>query len=253
VRTFRFAFALLLALAAVPAVRADDASAPPAAGDAHRQIEAVLAAYGGRAALAKVTAYRCDGRVAALMHPREGPTTRLFHRPDQLRVELRYAVKPETRIVDGTHGWRGDGDDVEPATGAMLDAMVLQAARAGVPWTLMERADSAHVIAALDDSSGALPGLELSLGDGRTLRVYVDPATHLVRHSVSLLDRGDMHTTFETVYDDYRKVGGVVFAFREQNWASGAHTADTQFEKVTLNPKLPPDAFAPKHPKRTDT
>jgi len=253
VRTIRIVLpllSLLLSPGVALEARAADAPVPPGA---RELVDDVVRAYGGRAALERVTAYRCDGRVVALVHPREGPTTRLFQRPDRLRVELRYPGHPELRIVDGARGWRGDGEDVESASGVMLDAMVLQAARAGVPWTLMEHADSVRVVEPREDGGRTLVGLELRLADGLTLRTYVDPVTHRVERSESLLDRGGMQTTFETVYSDFRKVAGVVFAFREENYASGTHTADTMFGKITLNPKLPAGAFGPPPPRRTDS
>src|SRR5215831_3111341 len=75
-------------------------------------IDRVVLAYGGRAALEGVRAYRMEGRVVAAQQKREGPTSRLFERPGRLRVELHYPDRPETRIVDGEHGWRGGGAEV---------------------------------------------------------------------------------------------------------------------------------------------
>jgi len=221
--------------------------------DAGALIAQVAKAYGGRAALEKVSAYRAEGRIVALAQRREGPTSRLFWRPGRLRVELRYPDAPETRIVDGTRGWRGDGGGMEPASGPMLDAMILQAARAGVPWVLIEHVRDARRIAPREHRGRMLLGIELQLGRGLTLRAYVDPATHRVERSEGRLTHGGMETTFETVYEDFRPVRGVLFAFREENYASGVHTGYTALERVEINPPCGRADFAPPPAKNSDT
>src|SRR5206468_13106425 len=64
-------------------------------------IDRVVLAYGGRAALEGVHAYRMEGHVVAAEQKREGTTSRLFQRPGRLRVEIHYPERPETRIVSG--------------------------------------------------------------------------------------------------------------------------------------------------------
>ena len=67
---------------------ADSLSTTPP--DPQPLIERVGMAYGGRAALEAVHAYRMEGRVVAAQHEREGPMIRLFQRPGRLRVEVHY-------------------------------------------------------------------------------------------------------------------------------------------------------------------
>jgi hypothetical protein len=52
---------------------------------------------------------------------------------------------------------------------------------------------------------------------------------------------------FETHYDDFRKVDGVLFAFKEINFASGTKTADTALNKIELLKAAPEGAFEPQH------
>jgi hypothetical protein len=240
--------AALLAMAPRPAAAASSAAPDTAAA---ALIERIVRAYGGHGKLDKVHAYRLEGRIVAVQQGREGPTLRIFARPNRLRVELQYPDAPETRILDGTQGWRGAGGPVEAVSGPLLDAMALQAARAGVPWILMERKDDTQVVEALELRGRKLLGLECVLEPGLTLRVYVNPVTAHVEMSQGILERGRMRTAFETIYEDFRTVDGVLFAFREENYASGQHTGYTAIEKVEWNPKLHAADFAPPPKRRT--
>lgn len=208
----------------------------PAGPDPRALINQVVTAYGGRAALEKATAYRSEGKVVTAAG-REAPTMRLFQRPGRLRVELRYPDKPETRIVDGENGWRGAGGEVTPASGMMLDAMILQAARADLPWFLLQHADSARVIEPLEHGGHTLLGLEVPYGRGLSLRAYVNAQTGRVEVSRSVI-AGEQEMMFQTDYSDFRKVGKVLFAFHEDNTASGAATGTITLQKIVLGPKI---------------
>src|SRR2546428_13949945 len=98
----------------------------------------VIRAYGGSAAWQKVVSFRETGRVIPAMRPGQGTLTREWQRPDKLRVEIVYPTNTETRIVDGDHGTQNGKE----ATGMVLDAMRLQAARLAVPLLLVERKSS---------------------------------------------------------------------------------------------------------------
>lgn len=236
---------LLLVLAALPAAAsADDV--------ARQRIAEVLAVHGGRAALAKVHAYRAEGTLESRMRGVTVRTVRVFQRPDRLKVLIDYPGHPEARLVDGTRGWRNDGPGpLEPSAGPMLDAMVLQAARADVPWILAERESLATAIEPLERDGLKLDGVEIPLGPGLVLRVYSHPLSHRVTVSQGVLEHGGMNTHFETVYSDFRVVSGVVFGFREENWASGAHTGTTTIEKIVIDPPLDANEFRPPPPKAT--
>jgi hypothetical protein len=244
---------IVIALAAALCVAAPLASAALAApgrtSEAHALIGRVLEAYGGWARLDKVRAYRAEGKLFSLQRHHDVPTVRVFQRPDHLKVLIAYPEGHEARLYDGRGVWRARGGAFEAATGPMADATVLQAARAAVPWILKERAADARMAEPLDHHGVALTGVEIDLGRGLVLRAYIDPKTHHPIMSQGLLTHGGMQTHFETWYADWRPVDGVQFAFKEENWASGAHTGTTTLEKLTLDPKLAADEFvAPKGP-----
>jgi len=238
--------AFAAAALAGPALAAATVPATP-----HALIEQVLAAYGGRAALDTVRAYRCEGAVFAMQRHAESPTIRVFARPDRLKILIRYEPASEVRIVDGVKGWRSaGGDSISPANGVMLDAMALQAARADLPWILAERESVVRFVDPKDASlvkvdGKSIAGLEVPLANGLVLRAFVDSLSHRVTLSEGVLQRGGMSTRFATLYSDFRSVGGVWFPFQEQSFASGTPTGATTIKSIVVNPPIRPDEFVP--------
>lgn len=233
----------VLALAVCLLAAAPLRAAEQAGGDAATLIDRVLAAYGGKAALAKVVSYRMEGTQTSAMRG-TGPFVRTFARPDRLRVFLDYPNHPETRILDGAKGWRSDGKGgILPSEGFLLDSMAVQAARANLPWILDERRETAKLLP--PEHGGRLQGIEIALGPGLALTAHVDVATARIVRATSALDVPGMKTGFATDYADFRSVGGVLFAFREGNVASGQTTGDTVITSITLNPALADTDFRP--------
>ncbi len=218
--------------AAEPAVKSPDAV-----------IDRVFAAYGGRTALEKVKAYRMEGSVASKMRG-DGALVRTFARPGRLKTALDYPNHPEIRILDGGKGWRSEADGkMPPAEGFLLTSMVLQAARANLPWLLDERRATTKVLPPME--GGKLQGLEIPLGQGLTLTVYIDTATGRIVRSSGVLVAPEMKTNFATDYSDFRTVDGILFPFREANFASNQSTGDTVITRVIVNPPLVDADFRP--------
>ena len=206
-------------------------------------VDTVLKAYGGKAALDKVKAYRMEGTVASVMRG-SGALARTFARPDRLKIALDYPDHPETRILDGRKGWRSDGKgNMNPVEDFLLTSMVLQAARADLPWLLDEKRATLKLLAPMD--GGKLQGLEIPLGEGLTLTVYVETASGRLVRSSGVLSTKEMKTNFATDYSDFRTVDGVLFSFREANFASNQSTGDTVITRVVVNPPLAAKDFRP--------
>ena len=247
--------ALLMGCAALLALPA------PAAGDSldvRAFVDGVRHAYGGREALARVKAYRMEGSVFSEMRHEDAPTVRIFARPDRFKSLVEYEGGAEARVVSGDSVWRNSpGGPLEAADGPMRSASLLQAARAGLPWTIAEHAASARLLPGepvpvpyeiqVDGSPTRLVALEITLQGGLVLRAWAD-STGLVRVSQGLMTRGAMATHFETVYDDFHTVSGVTFAYHETNWASGVMTGETRIIRVIVNPELRADEFRPAAP-----
>jgi hypothetical protein len=216
-------------------------------------VDRVLAAYGGKEALAKVRAYRAEGTINSSLRG-VGPFARLFARPDRLRVTIDYPGHPETRILDGAAGWRSDGKGgIGASDGALLGSMQLQAARADLPWLLDERRAAAKLLP--PSMEGKLQGIEVPLGPGLSIKAYVETGSGRIVRTSAALDTPEMKTTFDVDFTDFRTVDGVLFPFRELSFAGGRTTGDTILTTLTVNPPVAekdfrPGATAPQKPSR---
>ncbi len=230
----------------------------PAASSGADEVLALLRksvdAYGGEKALAKLV-FLESGRLTATMRGgKEGSIARLYRRPDKLRVEISFADEtPEVRILDGKKGWRQG----QEATGMPFDAMVLQAARFALPLNLLQRRGEVKDLGTVARDGKVRRVLELPLGASLSMTAEIDPATGRVLRSTakSAGGMGGMSMSvggmsgggveFATTYDDFRKVDGILFAFKEGNFAMGQHTGDTVIEKIEILKTLPDGALTP--------
>ncbi len=202
--------------------------------------------YGGSAALARVAAVR----ERAVLHPRirhrgeTGTLTRLFDATGRLRVEIAYSGgSHELRLLDRARGWR-DGREV---AGPMYTAMVVQATRLVLPG-LLER----HLGEVVDGGTVAAEGgtlrlLSLPMGSALMEAAIETTSGHIVR-TTGRIPMGPMTLTFTTHLSDFRRVGGLLFPFHEENWAQGRHTATTVIEQVKLLDRVDPARFRPAAP-----
>lgn len=92
---------------------------------------------------------------------------------------------------------------------------------------------------------GKLQGLEIPVGDGLTLTAYVETATGRIVRSSGVLEAPGMKTNFATDYSDFRMVGGILFPFREGNFASDQPTGETVITRIVVNPPLKDTDFRP--------
>jgi hypothetical protein len=212
--------------------------------DAGVMIDRVIAAHGGAEALSAVTGYRMVGELRAVGRSAPIETRREFARPNRLRVEIAYPDAPELRLLDGANGWRKRSGSVQPVSGMLLAAMILQAARADLPWILDARRDSVRVVGPVPRDGRSLVGLEFALGPTMLFRAYVDPETDRVVESLGILLAEGRQVHFVTTYADFRAVEGVVFPFAEENFASGVHTGSTRLLTVEVNPAFSGDNFS---------
>lgn len=217
-------------------------SAPPA-GDVGALVDRCVAAYGGKAALARAARSRVEGSVTSvILHPGgAGRIVRAYERPGRLRVEIDYpGAPPEVRVLDGGKGWRNGVD----ATGPRLDAMILQAARLDLPALL-----SAPRARVRDGGTADVGGTKVRLvavepAPGLLVEAAIDPGTGRILRSRGASTAG-VPLEFVTTYSDFREVQGVLVPMREENWANGRSTGVTRLEKVTFPRRSPEGAFRP--------
>lgn len=233
--TVRIPAVAILALAlAAGTGEGQQARGPRSEGDAGRLVSAVLDAYGGVTAIRGVSSYRQEGMMVAVQGGGHGQLYRISTGPEHLSILVAYPDRNELRILQDGAAWRGpDAASLSRVAGPLEGAMVLQAARSWLPRLLDDRRDEV----VLAGSSGGRTALDVRITSDLVLRVIVDDATHLIVRSESILESAPGPVGFATDYSDFRMVDGVLFAFREETFASGFHTGSAVLGSVELNPK----------------
>jgi hypothetical protein len=229
--------ALALVLIAAPGVlaraRADDR--PEAL------VAKVLAAYGGRPALEKARVVRQEGTVTSVMHDGTGKLARLFARPGSLRVEVAYpGDPPEVRVV---HAGYGDRNGVDVTGSVRHVAMILQAARLALPLSLAEKEARLSDRGTVERDGQRRRVLALALPHDLELLIEIDPATARIVRSAGTMPSPAGTMEFATIYSEWKKVGGVLFATHEESFARGQHTGATSLSKIELLGAPPAGAF----------
>ena len=210
-----------------------------AAEDVGRLVGRVIDAYGGHARLAAVARLHATGTTSSVRTGTDGPSERWFARPDKLR-DLRYSpTHTESRILNGAQSWK----DGAPVNEPFRAAMVLQAARFGLPLILAERPVSDR--GAVTESGKAMRVLAVDLGGGLSLEVTIDPGSARIARSRGVVGFGGQTMEFATAYGDFRTVDGVLFAHREEHFAMGMRTGATMLSRIEVNPRLATDVFRP--------
>jgi outer membrane lipoprotein-sorting protein len=206
-----------------------------------------VAARGGREALAALRTVRMTG------HANEGPgrdaiVRREIARPGRIRTELVFQGTTGIYAWDGTAGWR-----VSPLDGS-LEAQVIPAdeaqgtaEQADIEGPLVDWKAKGHRLELVGTST--LPGgpaheLKLTLKSGAERRVFVDAATgYVVRMESTRRVRGH-DLVQETVFGDYRKVGGIAFAHSIETGVRGRpRRLRITVESVEINPRLDDSRF----------
>jgi hypothetical protein len=220
----------------------------PTAGSAAESVEVfvdrIVAAYGGEAVLSRAGAVRQTGWTVSLKRGATAATTRVFQRPDKLRITIAFpGERVEVRILNGPRAWRRNAEVSGPLHGAML----LQAARLALPLILLEeRAKLKDLGAEIGPDGGQFRVLELRLRTDLTLFVVVDVETGRIRHSRGVISAGDRPVMkFATTYADFRSWNGILVAGREEQYAMGRHVGHTLIEKVEILDSVNPEDFRP--------
>lgn len=191
----------------------------------------VLDACGGEAAWKNVAAIRQSGKVLSAMQG-EGKLVREWVRPDKLRITIDYPSRRETRIVNGLTGSR----DGMPVNGPQLDAMILQSARIGLPALLIEHRQDLRDLGPRERSGRIFDVIEIPLTTYMSIEIEIDRPTGHIARSIgrAAVPGSSARLEFIAVYDDHRKADSLVFAFHEENFASGFKTGLTALEKVEV-------------------
>jgi hypothetical protein len=206
-------------------------------------VNRVVEAYGGRAVLEKHPVMVQEGQVSAHESADVGRLTRIFERPRRLRVSVSYPGNtPERRILDGAQAWR----DRREVTGTPPHlAMVLQAARMDLPFSLSEGVARVVDEGSIERDGKRLRILSLPLGDGATVSAEIDEDSGRIERAVARMPAGVGSLEFVTTFSDHRKVSGTWVAFREESYVHGRHSGTTELSSVEFLAEAPTGAFRP--------
>ncbi|MGB5471844.1 MAG: hypothetical protein WBQ78_00005 [Gammaproteobacteria bacterium] len=205
-------------------------------------LDKVAAAYGGREVLSAATAFEQFGTTASAMRQRPGRVHRAFQYPDRLRIDIRYSENDrELRVLAGATAWQQGA----PVSGTRYATMLLQAARLGLPNSLLDHRDKLRDAGVITARNGdTLRALELPFHGNLRLVAGIDPATGRILESRGIVSmEQERGMEFATVYDDFRKVGDRLFAFSETHYAMGNAMGHTTLERIEVTSQLPDELF----------
>jgi hypothetical protein len=204
-------------------------------------LEHLIASYGGEENLQKLDSMVQEWDLLALTRNQQGSDKRSVRLPEQLKVELTYPNKQETRVLNGDAGYAIFDDRAPAAASAMqTSAMRLQLMRLYSPLTLRDKRDA----------------LELSPGDGYltlTLREHGLQADYVVSsdswHIVKVVGQLSVNGAamqFVTEYSEFSMVDGVLVHHRENKYVGGMNTAVLRLQRITVDADFDDDEFEPR-------
>ena len=206
-------------------------------------LDQLVRTYGGETNLQKMDSMVQEWDLTALMGNRHGTDTRSVRAPGQLRVDLSYPQKSETRILNGDSAYVTFGD-AAPAevSGMQRDAMRLQLMRLYSPLMLRNKIDSVSLV-----EQGGLLALSL-VENGVHVHYMINRENwHIEKVAGSLL-MGGKEIQFLTEYSDFTTIEGVLVHQKENKFASGMNTAVLQLLNITFDASIDDRQFTPSPP-----
>ena len=211
--------------------------------DVQALLDQLIHTYGGESNLRKMDSMVQEWDLTALMGDRHGTDTRSVRAPDQLRVDLSYPQKSETRILNGDSAFVIFGDAApEEVSGMQRDAMRLQLMRLYSPLMLRDKIDSISLV-----EQGGLLALSLVENGVHVYYMVNRENWHIEKVAGSLL-MGGKEIQFLTEYSDFTTMDGVLVHQKENKFASGMNTAVLQLRNITFDASIDDRQFVPSPP-----
>ncbi len=237
-------FPLSLLLAAAPALVAQ---APALTAD--QVIAKHLEAEGGVARMKAVKSRRLSGHLVGA--PMEILLVAENRRPASFRVDVMLQGQTQSTGFDGKSGWRvnpfagyGGSKAAEPMTADEVKDAEVQADMDG---PLVDYAAKGHKVEYLGtESVEGAPAhkLRVTLKNGNTTTMFFDADSFLkVKETSKRVMRGQ-EVEIESVFGDYKEVGGLLFPHSVEQGAVGApQRQKIQMDKVELDVAIADDRF----------
>lgn len=202
--------------------------------DVESWLSKISRAYGGVQQIDAAQSYRQYGVTFSSMRGREGKVFRAYRHPDHLRIEIDYGQgRPESRLLAGSRTWNQNKPVQEP----FYSAMLLQAGRLGLPAALLDFRKHVKDVGSYRSLNGTvLHGLELSFHRHNLLKVGIEPKSGRIVESRGVIKTKQFTMNFTTLYTDFRKVDGRLFAFKETHYVMGRKSGYTHLDRVVIGP-----------------
>ena len=204
-------------------------------------LEQMIEAYGGEENVRKLDSVVQEWDLLALTRNQQGSDKRSIRLPGQLKVELVYPNKQETRVLDGDAGYAVFGDR-EPAAASSMQrsAMQLQLMRFYSPLTLRDRIESLSLSKGDGYVALTLPD------DGLQAEYFVDTETWHIVKVVGTLAVNGARMQFVTEYSEFEKVDGALIHHRENKFVGGMNTAVLRLRRSETGVAFDDDEFEPR-------
>ena len=203
-------------------------------------LERIIDSYGGEENLRQLDSQIQEWDVVALMSNRHGTDVRAVQTPDQLRVDLTYPGKSETRIVNGEDSYViYDGAPAKMAVQPQRDAMRLQLMRLYSPLVLRSKLDNLRL--SVEGDYYALTLLE----HGVRVDYTINTDNWRIEKVMGSLAINGTVFQFLTEYSKFTFRDGVLLHEMENKFAGGVNTAVLQLRRLTLGARLPDTRFVP--------
>jgi outer membrane lipoprotein-sorting protein len=203
-----------------------------------------LAARGGRDKIKAIQTERLTGHIS-LGENAEGPFVVQIKRGGKMRQEMTLDGKPNIRATDGVSGWAlsGDGSLIDLSAGDIRN----MAGGADIDGPLFDYQAKGNRVeyGGKEKVSGKdAYKLTVTLKDGQVRNEYIDCETNLgVKWSGKISNAG-RDFDVDSLFSDYRKVDGVMFAFQIDSETIGTpYKQKITFDKVEVNPTLDDSLF----------
>jgi hypothetical protein len=243
------AAALLISLAALPALAAQAPAPAASSKEALDVLGKMIEAMGGRKVLEPIKDTTISGQleIAQAGTTITAPITIYQKEPNKMRLDITIAEynMSITQAYDGQKGWftnpqTGMTEEMpdfmtkEFARQALGSQTILDPKKAGVSYALKPKA-------AIEDKDYIV--LEQTLPDGHKVTIFIDPATYLPYKTQTLsLDPMGAEVDAESFNTDYRKVAGTMVAHSLRVLHNGVEAQKITITSVTYNSNLD-DAF----------
>ncbi len=210
-------------------------------------VSKVVKAYGGAEVIEMTRAIYARGKIKAIVRQDEGTYTRYFMRGRKLRVEIKYSRSRETRIFNGSRGWRGtDKKPLQEVTGHRLFAMVYQYKQLDIVYGLLKNKYTIKYTGERTLGEKKFAVMELMDKEGPLIEVFVDLDNYLIIYVAGHFKIKNNVVVLSVVFSDFRMVEGMPMPYKISNFSGEVRTGENLIEEYLINPEMGPDLFKPK-------